>query len=328
MMNYALRTKTVQSLNNAMTSKKVTIRLDHDLQREEGQWNKRAKSDLIDSILRHYPINPTYAIKTDNNELSVIDGVQRLSTLRDYLSNGFALSKDMDDLDILGETVNISGLKFKKLPESVKNELLNAELQIYELTDWTPKDVREMFRRQNAGKPLNSRQMRVVFESDIFSNIVYELANHPFMAKLITPAQKKSGVDRDIIIKTFMLMSSNQEKEFSSFTKDDMNNYVQEYADRNIDKTDILKNAMNKFDEAFPDIKLPSPVTTIPEVLYLGYKVVKDKQSFTKLTDAISDFINNYDTNEEYKKYVQARTTSAENVTGRLEWWKNKLREM
>lgn len=327
-MEYALRTKTVQALNKAMTGQKITIRLDHDLQREEGQWNKKAKSDLIDSLLRQYPINPIYAIKTDENDFSVIDGIQRLSTLRDYIANKFALSKDIEDLVIDGETVNISGLKFKKLPENVQDALLSSELQVYELTNWTPKDVREMFRRQNAGKPLNSRQMRVVYESEVFSHVLYELANHPFMTKIITPAQKKSGVDRDIIIKTFMLMSSNQEKEFTSFTKDDMNNYVQEYADRNIDKTEILKEALDKFDEAFPDIKLPSSITTLPEILYLGYKGIKDKKSFAKLVSVIDDFVNNYDTNEEYKKYVQARTTSTENVTGRLEWWKNKLREM
>ncbi len=326
-MEYALRTRTVQALNKAMTGKKITIRLDHDLQREEGQWNRKAQTDLIDSILRHYPINPTYAIRTDD-ELSIIDGVQRLSTLRDYIANGFALSKGMDDLIIDGESVNISGLKFKKLPENVQDALLNAELQIYELVDCTPKDVREIFRRQNAGKPLNARQLRVVYESEQFSTMVYDLTNHPFMAKVITHAQKKSGVDRDVIIKTFMLMSSNQEKEFTSFTKKDMNIYVAEYGDNNIDKAGILKIAMDKYDEAFSELKLPSPITSIPEILYLGYKVVKDKKSFANLVSLIEEFISTYDTNEEYKKYVQARTTDTSNVSNRLNWWKTKLKDM
>lgn len=327
-MEYALRTKTVQALNKAMTGQKITIRLDHDLQREEGQWNKKAKSDLIDSLLRQYPINPIYAIKTDENDFSVIDGIQRLSTLRDYIANKFALSKDIEDLVIDGETVNISGLKFKKLPENVQDALLSSELQVYELTNWTPKDVREMFRRQNAGKPLNSRQMRVVYESEVFSKVVYELSNHPFMIKIITNAQRKSGVDRDIIRKTFMLMSSNQEKEFTSFSKDDMDKYVAEYADSNLEKAEILKTAMDKFNEAFENLKLPSSTTTIPEILYLGYKIVKDKKSFSNLVEVINSFVTNYENNEDYKKFVQARTTDTENVTGRLEWWKNKLKEI
>lgn len=51
---------------------------------------------MIDSLLRKYPVNPTYAIKEDSNVLSVIDGIQRLSTIRDFLADKFALSKDME----------------------------------------------------------------------------------------------------------------------------------------------------------------------------------------------------------------------------------------
>lgn len=60
-MDFTCRTKTLQSLNKAM--EKEMILLSHKLQRPEGQWNRKQKTDLIDSLLRNYPINPTYAIK-------------------------------------------------------------------------------------------------------------------------------------------------------------------------------------------------------------------------------------------------------------------------
>ena len=42
-------------------------------------------------------------------------------------------------------------------------------------------------RRQNSQKPLNGKLLRIVHESDAFSDAVYSLANHPFMDKLVTP---------------------------------------------------------------------------------------------------------------------------------------------
>ena len=188
-MDYTCRTKTLQALAKAIEKKSIV--LSHKLQRPEGQWNSRQKTDLIDSLLRKYPINPTYGIK-ENGVISVIDGVQRLSCVRDFLSNKFALSKDMEPVIINGEEKMLAGLKFAKLDDDTKDAILNAELQVYELTDCTEKDVREMFRRQNAGKPLNAKQLRIINESDDFSESVYTLATHPFMDKLMTKTQRKT----------------------------------------------------------------------------------------------------------------------------------------
>lgn len=323
-MDYTSKTRSLQSLVKDMD--KGTINLSHKLQRPEGQWNRKQRTDLIDSLLRHYPINPTYAIVEEDGTLSVIDGVQRLSTIRDYIENVFALSKDMDSVIINNEEKNLSGLKFEKLDEDTKSEILNAELQIYRMTQCTETDIREMFRRQNAGKPLNSKLLRIVKESDEFSDAIYSLANHPFMNKLMSPAQRKNGTDRDTIVQTFMLVATNQENDFTSFRAKDIDMFVSQYADQYINRADILKEAMNKFDESFDEIKIP--VTSIPQILYSGYRIIKDKKSFTKLVDKVADFCVNYDSNDEYKQFVQNGTGSKENVRGRFDYWRSIVREL
>ena len=318
-MDYTLKTRSLQSLVKDM--EKGTISLSHKLQRPEGQWNKKQKSNLIDSLLRHYPINPTYGIVEANGTLSIIDGVQRLSTIRDFIGNKFSLSKDMENVIINGEEKNLSGLKFNKLDEDTQSEILNSELQVYRMSDCTEKDVREMFARQNAGKPLSNKLMRVVHESDDFSNVVYSLTNHPFMDKIMSPVQRKNGTDRDIIIQAMMLISSNQEQEFTSFRTKDIDAYVTDYADQYLDRVDTLKEAMDRFNESFDDeVKIPS--TSIPQILYSGYRIVKDKKSFSRLAEKVSEFIATYDSNEEYKQYVQSGTGSKENVKGRFDYWR------
>lgn len=320
-MDSTCRTKTLQALAKAI--EKGNILLSHKLQRPEGQWNRKQKTDLIDSLLRKYPINPTYAIKEDGI-LSVIDGVQRLSTVRDFLSDGFALSKDMDPVIVNGEEKLLGGLKFSKLDEDSKDAILSSELQIYELVDCTEKDVREMFRRQNAGKPLNAKQLRIVHESNEFSDAVYSLATHPFMEKLMTKAQRKNGTDRDIIIQTLMLVETNQDNDFTSFRTKDVDSFVIDYSEASLEKIDVLKDVMDKFNSSFKEIKIP--VTSIPMVLYSGYRILKDKKSFSRLVELINEFLSKYDENEDYKKYVQSGTSSSENVRGRFDYWRNLIK--
>ena len=318
-MDYTLKTRSLQSLVKDM--EKGTISLSHKLQRPEGQWNKKQKSNLIDSLLRHYPINPTYGIVETNGTLSIIDGVQRLSTIRDFIGNKFSLSKDIESVIINGEEKNLSGLKFNKLDEATQSEILNSELQVYRMSDCTEKDVREMFARQNAGKPLSNKLMRVVHESDDFSNVVYSLTNHPFMDKIMSPVQRKNGTDRDTIIQAMMLISSNQEQEFTSFRTKDIDAYVTDYADKFLDRADTLKEAMDRFNESFDgEVKIPS--TSIPQILYSGYRIVKDKKSFSRLAEKVSEFVATYDSNEEYKQYVLSGTGSKENVKGRFDYWR------
>lgn len=44
------------------------------------------------------------------------------------------------------------------------------------------------------------------------------------------------------------------------------------------------------------------------------------------LVDLINEFLTGYDANEEYKQFVQSGTSASENVKGRLDWWREKIR--
>lgn len=86
----------------------------------------------------------------------------------------------------------------------------------------------------------------------------------------------------------------------------------------------MLQSAMDKFDESFEEIKIP--VTSIPMVLYSGYRITKDKKSFSKLVELINEFLVGYENNEKYKQFVQSGTSSSENVRGRLDYWRELIK--
>ena len=330
-MKTSSKSRTLQWINNQY--RKGNISFSHKLQRPVGQWNSKMKSLLIHSLLSGFPVNPIYIVD-ENGTLYTLDGSQRTSTCIDYLNDKFALSKDTPNIIIQskenGEDTTkeyvIAKKKFSKLDEEVKSTLFACELEFCTISEFTDEDVKEMFRRQNSSKPLNGKLLRIVYESDEFSNAIYSLTNHPFMEKLITPAQHKNGTDKDLIIQALMLICTNQENDFTSFRTKDIDAFVKDHADESLDKISVLQDAMDKFDEAFEEIKVP--ITSISVILYSGYRIMKDKKSFSKLVELVKEFLSSYDTNEEYKQYVMSGTSSSENVRGRFDYWRNKIRTL
>ena len=224
----------------------------------------------------------------------------------------------------------IAGKKFKKLDEEIKDMLINSELQIYELVDCTEKDVREIFRRQNAGKPLNKKNLRTVIENDELSEVIYKLTAMPIMKKICTKTQRKNATDRDIILQTLMLIESNQEKEYLSFRSKDIDNFILYYQESiPMSKIDILIDAMKWMDENYEEISLN--ISSIPLVLYAAYRVKKEKRSMAKFKEILDQFIADMSTEsklQEYKQTMTVRPTDKEKVKVRFDYWRSLIRSL
>lgn len=317
--------KPVQTLANKV--KRGNIILKHRLQRREGVWNKESKSLLIDSLLRGYIVNPIHTI-SEGGKQYVIDGVQRLGTISDFLNDGFSLSKNLKSVEIEDTTYEIAGLKFSKLEQPVKDAICDAQIQVYEITEYTDKDVREMFSRLNSGKPLNTTQKMTPNMSDYMSDAIFAISSHPFFEKVLTPAQFKSSVDQATALEILMLCATTEDYEINSFSRKDKEKFIEysNYKDLN-DKVELIKQALNKLDENFDeDVKIQK--TSLSFIVFAVCRVIKEKKGMTKAMDAIKDFLANYDTNEEYKGYITQGTSANTSVVQRLEYWRNIVKSL
>ena len=61
-------------------------------------------------------------------------------------------------------------------------------------------------------------------------------------------------------------------------------------------------------------------------ILYTGILCIKLNKDFDNFIDVVFNFVQNYDSNEEYKQYVQSGTTTSTGVRARLNYW-NKIAE-
>lgn len=314
-MDYTCRTRSLSSLTKDIESGKIM--LTHKLQRKEGQWNNKQRSELIDSLLRNYPINPTYGVK-ESGKVGIIDGVQRLSTIRDYIKNVFSLVKTLEKVTINDTEYDIASKKFKKLDETVQEELLKSELQLYELMDCTDKEVREMFARQNSGKPLSNTNKRSVLENEKVSKSINSLASHNFFSKIVTKTQSKSDLEKDIVRQVLMIVS---DYEMSSFRSNDINKFVI-WLNDNLNDSIIkqLADALDKLDAAFPEfVKIKKLVA--PLMVYGMYKTMRNKKSTQKYIEWLKKFIDQYENNKDFLKYCESATASADMVKGRVDYF-------
>ncbi len=145
--NYALR-------NVLDWIKDGDIELAPDFQRNR-VWKARQKSRLIESLLLQIPLPAFYFAEDKDGFFRVVDGLQRLSTVHEYVQGEFAL----DDLEYLE---SVSGKTFGELAQPLRRRLLNAQLVVHVIEPSTPTRVKyDIFKRINTGgEPLNAMEIR------------------------------------------------------------------------------------------------------------------------------------------------------------------------
>ncbi|MEO1419157.1 MAG: DUF262 domain-containing protein, partial [Bacteroidota bacterium] len=90
-----------------------TINLNPDFQRDE-VWNKTRKSQLIESLMLKIPLPMFYVSSDEKGNFTVVDGLQRLSTIRDFILGKDYLSSDPRDENLRGKGFVLENLEFWK----------------------------------------------------------------------------------------------------------------------------------------------------------------------------------------------------------------------
>ena len=103
---------------------------------------------VIDSILKGYPIGLIYFNKVSANNLEVLDGQQRITSVGRFLTDKFAI-KDENGMEQY----------FGGMAKDKKVKILETKLLIYEC-EGTESEIKEWFRTINiAGVPLNNQEL-------------------------------------------------------------------------------------------------------------------------------------------------------------------------
>lgn len=133
--------------------------VDHTYQRSPSVWPELARSYLIETILKGFPI-PKLALhqvtdlKSRKAVKRVVDGQQRTMAMLDFFRDDMRLTRSLELEDAAGKLLS-------ELPEELQNQFLSYSLTFDQFEATSDETVREYFRRVNSfTAPLNAEEQR------------------------------------------------------------------------------------------------------------------------------------------------------------------------
>jgi hypothetical protein len=136
------------------------IDLQPDFQRGE-VWTTSKQQRLIDSILRGWIIPPILVIATNNSEQQVLDGQQRLASIRNFLLGEFSVDGQIEPIDTQISTLHQK--KYRDLPPEIQKRFDRTPIRLFEVIDFKPNEPAEIFFRLNQPTPLTAAERRNAF---------------------------------------------------------------------------------------------------------------------------------------------------------------------
>jgi hypothetical protein len=155
------------------------------------RWSNEQRSRLIESVLLSLPIPPIFLIENDNGVLELIDGLQRTSSILQFLDHD---AIDQPELTLIGCDIllSLNGMTYNDLPTVQRLKIKRSPIRATIINKTGDQFVKyEMFKRLNTGGSLLSAQeirncsSRMIDGGARFYEFIQELAKSPDFASSI-----------------------------------------------------------------------------------------------------------------------------------------------
>lgn len=204
-----------------------TIILNPDFQRNE-VWNDVQKSRLIESLMLKIPIPMFYVASDTKSVWSVVDGLQRISTIRDFVLGKDYLENPDKNKEKKGFGMKLSGLEFwgnkydgkcfNELPIFLQNRIYETEFRFTVVNPGTPEEVkRNIFKRLNTGgAPLTPQEIRNALYTGNATRLLARLAKEKeFLQATCDSVQPDRMLDHELILRYVSFLI----RDYSSYSR-------------------------------------------------------------------------------------------------------------
>ena len=255
-INIDTKTPSLDTLIKRIANKSVELNTESYFQRQDDLWDKVKQSRLIESILIRFPLPAFFFDATNDDKWLVVDGLQRLSSIRN-----FAVTKTLKltNLEFLS---HLNGASWDDLSGDLQRLIEESQVVIYKIMPGTPTDVKfNIFKRINTGGlVLEPQEIRHALFQGRPSVFIAELGkNKDFLKATGNKIKTHRMLDRDFanrFLCFYLFGYSNYTPDLDTFMSKAMAN-IYEKTDEELDKikddfSEAMKLAFAIFsDEAF-----------------------------------------------------------------------------
>lgn len=196
-----------------------TIRLAPNFQRKY-VWDKKRKGQLIESMMLKIPLPMFYVAEDKDGIWEVVDGLQRLTTIKDYLlgPDGDGKGFKLEGLEFWGamfDGKNFYQVNKDKNMARVVNNIMESELSFTIISPETPEIVkRNIFKRINTGgMRLSNQEIRHALYQGEATHLLQELLDSEVYEDVIgSTVQDNRMGGRELILRSLAFMVIGREK--------------------------------------------------------------------------------------------------------------------
>ena len=194
------------------------IDLAPDFQRQAGIWTAKNQSRLIESLLLRIPIPVFYVASDENDVWAVVDGIQRMTTIYNYRTGKFPLTR-------LEYLTFLDGFSYDDLGRQFQRRINETSLIVNIIEPGTPPEVMfNVFLRINTGGlTLNAQEIRHATNPGPVRDYLKELAKSREFLKATCESIKSTRMaDRECVLR-FLAFYIDQ---WEQYTKSDLDGYL------------------------------------------------------------------------------------------------------
>ncbi len=171
-----------------------------DFQRHAELWDVQKMSRLIESILIRFPLPAFYFDASDEDKWLVVDGLQRLSSVRKFVVETDERKKlKLRGMEYLKEYI---GKTYGELPRTYQRRIDECPVTLFLIQPGTPPNVKySIFRRINTGGlVLTDQEIRNAMAKPEIREFLKRLASDEYLIKTVGD-QSKRMLDQELVLR-------------------------------------------------------------------------------------------------------------------------------
>lgn len=327
---------TVRQLYSMIVEKQIELQPEYQ---RHFVWDSTRQSQLIESIFLGIPIPNLFMATNLDSTWEVIDGLQRLTTIVNFVGDQDIIAStnpNTQKLRITGldKVSAMNGSTFEDLPMSVQHMFMTRPIRVTVLNDKSDFSVRyDLFERLNTGGViLHPQEIRNCVFLGEFKDFITECSENVDFNNSVkmTENAERTGSREELVLKFFAYFEDRNL--FVHSVKEFLNDYMEKKTKRFGNKAqlrDLFSETFNLINQFLPQgIVRGNRVNITPLVLFEAISIgvadlLSENQRHLITPERLQELLNN----DELKRLTTGATNSRNKLNERIDFVKNYIQD-